>query len=95
MDLFHFVGMRQAKNIGEILEVLMMPGKSLAPHSALVQPERLHLSSHGPIEQENPLGEQRFELIGLIRHSGRHGVGFAGYVSIIDEIGCKTSVPQL
>ena len=34
--------------------------------AALVEAEGLHLSAHGAIEHQNPLGKERFELVGFV-----------------------------
>ena len=66
MDLRDLVRVREAEDVGEVLEVLVMAGKPLAAHAALVQPERLDLRAHRAVEDQNPLGEQRFEQVGFV-----------------------------
>ena len=87
---------RQAEDIGEILEVLVMAGKSLAAHGPFIQAEGLDLRAHRAIEQQDALGEQRFELVGFIGHrESVYGEDISNYVSIIVEINGKTRASRL
>jgi hypothetical protein len=63
--------MRQAKDIGEILEVLVVPGKPLAADGSLIQLQRLNLRPHRAVEHENSLGEEGLQLVGFVVCHGR------------------------
>ena len=47
-----------------------MVGEALAADGPLVEPEGLDLRAHRAVEHQNPLGEQRFEQVGLIDNGG-------------------------
>ena len=52
------VGMREAEDVGEVLEVFVVLGKALAADRSLVEAEGLDLRAHRAVEHENPLGKQ-------------------------------------
>ena len=58
MDVGYRLRMRQAKNVGEILEVFMMARKPLAADGGFVQAEGLNLRAHRAIEEKDALCEQ-------------------------------------
>jgi hypothetical protein len=66
MDRRDFLGVGQAQDVGEVLEVLVVIRKPLAAHGGFVEPQGLNLGPHGPVENQNPLVEQRLEFGGAI-----------------------------
>ena len=83
MDLRDLLGMGQAENISEVLEVLVraMVGKSFAPNGRLVKLEPLDHGPHGPIEQQDSLADQFRKEGGSgvrLKHFGSSEAGIAG-----------------
>jgi hypothetical protein len=70
--------MRQAEDIGEVLEILVVPGESLASNSPLVEAEGLDLRAHRAIKQQDTLREQGLKLVSFIGHGRRSNVSRSG-----------------
>ena len=62
------VGPREAEDVGEVLEVLVMVGEPLAADGRLVEAQGLDLRAHGAVEHQNPLVEEGFEQVGFVGH---------------------------
>ena len=74
VDVGDRVRMRQAEDIGEVLEVFVVAGEALAADGGFVEAKGLDLRAHGAVEQQDALGEQRFELVGFVGHGSRSNV---------------------
>ena len=67
---------REAEDVGEVLQVLVVVGEALAADGGLVEPQGLDLRAHRAVENENPLVQERFEAGGLVDDGRlRHGAG--------------------
>ncbi len=75
MDVRDLCRVREAEDVGEVLEVFVMAGEPLAADAALVEPEGLNLRAHRAIEHQDPLREQRIEQVGFVDDGLRaHGI---------------------
>ncbi len=58
VDIGDFGRMRQAEDVGEVLEVFVVVGEALAAHGPLIEAEGLNLRAHRAIQQQDAFGEQ-------------------------------------
>ena len=63
MDLRHGFGTGKAEDIDKVLQVLVVIRQTRPPHGRLVDPQGKNRRSHGPVQDQDALTQQLFQLV--------------------------------